>query len=653
MPVHRLRPNETVWSPPSVIFLDSETRWERTEKAELHRLRLWAACHVDRRGTPKRFDMPAWGWGETADELAGWINGRMVGRDCVWLYAHNLNFDLVVTRLVDMMGEVGWVLKDCSVGQGPPWLRLGKRSKTLTVCDSWSWLPESLESLATRMGTGKRPLPENVAGMGEWFARCASDVELLARAVLSLMDWWDEQKLGRWTISGAGSGWNAMRHVRSAQRHVIDPEPELVSFDRLAIRGGRKDAAFVRATTGGPFAELDMESTHATICRELRLPFRRGRLFDSLPLDAIEVDGQHVGPIAECLIRCDTPRYPVRWRGVTWFPVGTFRTVLAGPEIAWARENGDLITIGRGQMHRLGLSLQDWAGWVLDPTWGGTAVVPPVGYMACRYWGRAVPGKFAGHRQKTTELDDPAPPGWSSRDMWDGTVGRRGAELRIGGKSWLVAYDGDSENAYPAVLAWIESAVRVRLGRVLEAVEGNWWVCDTDGLIVDLAHSPRWIRSKTISLAGRSKDPLAAAEALCEALAPLVTPLRLRPKRVFDGMDVIGPQHTTAGRVPKLAGVAKGAVEVEPRRFVSLDWPGIRWQMSNSTPGIYRRPERVSTFRAPVAHRWVLDNGETRPVEFAAVAGGAAQPLAWSESRWARAGDVLTEQQYAGLAGLH
>ena len=650
--MHRLRPNEVVWTPASVVFLDTETQWREEGRSELHTMRLWVACHVDRRHVRKTQGPIRWGFGETPDELAAFLTERARGRDSLWVYAHNLNFDLVVSMLPQTMTAAGWAVTDFSVSQGAPWLRLKRDDHVITVVDSWAWLPQSLESMATMMGRHKFELPDNEGPVHAWITRCATDVELLARAVLGLMEWWDREELGRWTISGAGSGWNAMRHVGSELRHVIDPEPELVAQDRLAVRGGRKDAAVVRAETGGPFVELDLVAAYPTVARELPLPVKRAFTFTELPTDSKWISSRFYGPVAEATITCDRPRYPVRHGGVTWFPVGTFTTTLAGPELEWARANGDLVAIGAGQMHKLGLALRPWATWVLDPSKGGQVEVPPVAKVATKVWGRSVLGKFAARSHSSELLEGWVPDGWGVTDLWDRRVARKGAEVSMAGQRWLITYDQDTENCYPAVLAWVESEVRVRLGRVLEELDGAWWTADTDGLLVDLYRPHAWYQMLKGGPRFREMTPDLAAQALCDHLAELVAPLTLRPKKLYDTLAVIGPQHLVVGGERRLSGVRGEAREVEPNKFVARDWPKLKWQMANSTPGTYTRPERISTFTSPTVHRWVMSDGTTRPVEMRLGPDGANELVPWAECRWAGAGPGLAVAQYRLLERL-
>lgn len=652
VPIHNLRPNETVWTPPSVAFIDTEAHWAEHDLGELQTFRLWVGLLVDRRQVKHKTPGHTWGDGDTPAELADWVEAGMVGRDTLWVYCHNLGYDMAISALPLRLAERGWEIRDFSVRSGAPWFRLGRRHKTVTLVDSWSWIPESLASIAALMGRHKVELPDELADRGEWFARCASDVDLTARFMLDLMAWWDEHRLGRWTISGAASGWNAYRHRKHTWPVVVDVTPELVAEDRQAVRGGRKDSAVSKHLSGGPWVELDLERAYPTAARELPGPFRRAWRFQGLALDSQWIGSPHFGPVALCELATETPRYPVKWRGVNWYPVGRFRTWLAGPELAEARDRGELVAIGRGQMHQLGYPMRDWANWVMDPTAGGTVDVPAVAVAACRSWGRSVIGKWGAHAH-TAELRGVATrPGWHVTEAFDARTMSRAAEVDMAGKQWWVTYDGDGENCYPAVLAWIESHIRVRLSRVLDMLDGAWVTADTDGLLVELYRPDQWWTHLTGGRRSRVRDVMGAAQRLCDELAPLVAPLTLRPKKVVRSLDVLGPQHYHADEDRRYAGLSHRAVQLGPGEYQVTEWPGLQYQMNNANPGTYLRPTRTVRYLGPTCHRWVLANGRTLPVRMTVDAAGGNQVLGWSESYGQQLGQALAGVQYQKLQAL-
>ncbi len=653
VPVHMLRPNDKVWSPPSVVVLDTETDARIQGDLEILELRLWVAKGVDRTDRKHRTPAVEWGSGPDAEGLAQWLTARSAGRNTLWVFAHNLNFDLVTTRLPMLMASLGWSVSDFSVRSAGPWLRLTRSSAVITVVDSWSWLPESLGTIEGLVNLSKVPLPANGGPQEEWLARCTTDVEITAKAILELMDWWDRNRLGRWTITGAGCGWNAMRHRPQKHRPIINPDPALVAQDRLAVRGGRKDAQRYGEVDGGPFVELDLVGAYPTVAKFLPLPTARMWTFADGDIDLKWVRSHRFGVIAEVEVEVDEPTYPVHHGEVNWFPVGRFRTALAGAELRQAVEAGHVRRIFDGQVHKLGFHLQPWAAWVLDVSSGGVDDAPPVARLAAKSWGRSVLGKWAA-RGHTSERLGPAPTAdWAILDGWAHQAQRPGAIVDMAGQRWAVTYDGDTDNAYPAVLAFVEAEVRTRLGGVLHALHQSWVSCDTDGVIVDLGRIAA--NGAPAGRQGRAhhQDPQAVAQAVCDRLNAEVVPLVLRPKQFYDSADLWGPQHLVLGGERRLSGVRKDATQVGERSFKSREWPKLGWQIKHGQMGGYVRPGREMTLQGPLVHRWVTADGTVRPVEMTVGANGRNRMLSWYEGRWAGDGDRLADLQYRGLAGLY
>lgn len=409
---HYLRRNDTVWTPGTVIYLDTETRTISNVGQDVLVMRLWAARMHDRR--PRRAALPTTvtGWGDTPASLVKWLDGQMRGRKTVWVFMHNLSFDLATTRLPLALAEDGWEVSDLAIGGKAPWVRMNRAGKVLTLVDSGSWLPVPLKDVGERLGLVKPELPDELDSEADWLARCRADVDILAAAMDQILDWWDEHELGRFTITGSACGWNAFRHVWTVQRIVVDPEPAAVEADRLAVHGGRRGVWRIGRTRLGPLLELDFTGAYPKIAAELPLPTRRALAFDSLPLGDPRVTSERWGIVAEVELETEVPRWPVRWQGATWYPVGRFKAHLAGPEIAEAARLGCLRAIGPGYVHQLGGVLMSWARWVLSVQAGEDGGELGAVQILAKHWGRSVIGKFASRSFDKVEMGASPVAGW-------------------------------------------------------------------------------------------------------------------------------------------------------------------------------------------------------------------------------------------------
>ena len=611
---HYLRSNESEWTPRYVAFWDTETYPVTEGTRQNLQMRLWTAALVDRKEVASQGVKVRTEWGADRRSLARWFNGVTVGHPTVWSYAHNLGFDLTVSRLPDFLHDLGWDMTEWNFAGRNVSGRMRKGTKGLTFCDSTSLLPTSLAAIGGMVGRRKLVMPADDAPEEAWLEYCQRDVLVLAEAVLTLMDWWDEHKLGHWAMTGAGCGWNAMRHMTPKKSFLVKTEPEGIAHDRLAIRGGRRDVTRVGEIAGGPFALLDFSNAHLTIAATQLLPKARLTFHDGFPLDSIHIAGNRFGVVADCEVETPSPLYPLRTPDGVFYPVGRFRAPLASPEIVAARDRGHLRAVGAGYVHDLGFPLAGWARWALNLMGVADPEQPPVVGAMVKQWGRSVVGKFAARGSRTV---DRGPAQWPTWHLERGTSGPNhapAADVHIAGRHWWVIRDLDGDNAYPAVLAFVESYVRVALNRMLDALGEDVWVCcDTDGVVVDLARAREWLCEGS---RGRSvpRRPDRVAEALCEALGALTRPLVPKVKMLSETLHVAGPQHYSGDTFERAAG-RPGKPELDSDGALRhWRWPKVAWQMEHGSPDGFTRVEAEWTAPATTAHRWVLTDGWTLPV---------------------------------------
>jgi len=652
IPVHYLRPNDQVWTPPAVLSFDTETHPVEHTEPEVLALRLWCTALVDRRPKYPAQTRVWTGQGLTGPDLAKWIDDHSRRHPTLWCYAHNLAFDLTTTRLTTNLHKLGWQVTDFSVTGPAPWFRMVKASRHLTITDSWSWLPKSLEEIGAAVNLAKPDLPADADPEALWLTRCRADTTILALAICGLMDWWDRNELGRWSITGAACGWNAYRHIPAPRKVLVVPDPEGIRFDRLAVRGGRREAFRVGTFRNGPFAELDFLAAHPAVAATLPLPAGRERHFGWLPLDTELIDNDRRGVVARALVATDTPRWPYRAHGTTWWPTGRFWTVLAGPELAEARRLGQLEAIGDGYVHKLGYAMQPWARWVLAVQNGEVDDAPAVARMAAKSWGRSVIGKWASRTHRSIKLGAAPIREWGLEKGWHHDTGTRGAMVDMDGQRWWTTADQEPDNAYPAILAWVESYVRVRLARVLDALgDAAVLQCDTDGLIVSLplTDTDRWRARRGASL---TAPPTAGLINLLTPLQPLVAPLTIRVKRLHREVTVIGPQHMEMADGHRLAGVRRDAVKVAPGTWQARAWPRLAWQMERGNPQGFVRPLLTSRLVGPYVTRWQLADGTLAPPQARVRGVRDTELVPWSELSPRPTPDLPAADQYGYLSHL-
>lgn len=651
VPVHYLRANESEWTPPCLVALDTETR-QVGDDTDVQGLRCWAASRVDRpkgRSAPdSRVDADGTDTAGLARILDEWTRGRPT----IWVYAHNLGFDLAVTRLPVLLGDLGWTVTDFAVDGRAPWMRLTKGRKHITLADSWSWISRKLETIAPEVGIIKPPLPADDDSPQSWLDRCHADVDILLAMMSQLMDWWQTTGRGRWSVTGAASGWNAFRHTSNPFRIVIDPDPDGVEWDRKAIYGGKRYVNRVGRLTPGGYLEVDFERAYTVVARDLPVPTQRMRAFASLALNDTRVDSARWGIIAECEIETDTPRWPKRDAGRVWYPVGRFTTILASPDIVDARDRGCLLSIGPGYTYRLAPSMHAWASWCIDVADNAAGDVPGVVSMAAKQWGRSVIGKWAQRQFGRVTLGAAPTTGWGYEQAWMANTHQRASLVDISGQRYMCFPDGDGENAFPAVLAFIESYVRVRLNLAISAVGSHGFVqCDTDGILVGAVELlGRARRKETFTDAARDNTDVVSV--ILGRISELTAPLTLRVKATYRRVEIIGPQHMRLDETRRFSGVPGKGEELADGRIGAWVWPKLAHQMARGDPRGFVREYRKYVIPRALASGWVDATGRVLPVEYGPDTDGTLRPLPWADTRWAAGGYQLAKEQNTEVTAL-
>lgn len=614
VPPHWLRVNDDSRTPHRVMFLDAETRPEMAGLDEHHMLRWWHARVVRRHVTSPRGPVSVDLAGDSIQDLAHQVNRAAITKHSLWLYTHNLGFDLQVTRLPEMLAELGWTITDIGITGRSPWVRLSEGRRRLVLADSTSWMPAGLADIGDSIGFPKPVIEDwSTASDEEIAVRCLADVEILATAMLGIMDWWDAGEMGRWQWTGPGCGWAAFRHRYLRHKVLMDPDPDRLAFERRAIYGGRREAYRVGRLPEGRYADLDFEAAYPTIAATAELPRRPIARLASMTAESYGNLPPDWGVISECTVTTRRPVVPCRLDGHTLYPVGTFRTVLAQPDIAGAIAAGAAVELGDTVVYQLAPFLAAWGQWItgiIDGT--GQAVPPPVRTM-CKHWSRTVIGRFAMRSQRTEDWGDAAWPYWHAEPGTDWDTGAEVVDLHACGRHLRVIRDTEPENVFPAVTAYVEATCRQLLAASMDACPPGMVVqCDTDGFMIDLAHTPG-ASTGPPGLPGTNGEVAPGGPVPAFTVPAKAGPIAIKAKAFYRTAVILGPQQVIADGTRRISGVPRSFTSDDGLTWKGNAWPGYTWQLARSQPGVYIRPHVTIPLKGPYGARWLLPDGRTVP----------------------------------------
>ena len=627
---HWLAPIGAGGTPGTVVSFDTETQVTVRAGAEVLTLRCWDAVlrQRNRPAPPQTIITPM--AGESSLELCELLEAAAELDGDAWAFAHNLGFDLTVTSLPMMLTERGWESDFVNIGDESCVFTLRRDGCKLTITDTWSWLRCSLGQAAGDVGMRKTRLPQEDDGLAEWHARCKHDVEILDQLLSSLLDWWDQAGSGNFGVTGAACGWRTMRARVPAKTILVGADGARTRLERAGVFGGRKEVYRVGRITGRMIEDWDLVSAHLTTVANLPLPcrpLRRRELPPTLdPLDPVE----NTGVVARVEITTSTPCAPVKIGEETWWPVGTFRTVLTTPELAQVLQLAERVQVIEAAWYRTGDHLQEWARWCQQLVAGADPTAPRVVQRVAKGWGRSVPGRFAMRTAHLIGEREATHLGWALESGHDLDTGDPIEIITYGGVERTFRKDQDGQDIFPAVLAWVEGYVRAAMSSVIAARGiSDLLQVNTDG----------WWE---IRQGRESPDPA--------TMAPW--PYVAARKATSRDVTIIGPNHVNTSSERRLAGVPKDAQVRLDGSYAWHDWPGLRWQLQFSRPGEYTRPGREMMLQDHYCRRWVLAGGETRPVSCVVTPAGETRLLPWSATASHEPGDRLAQWQVPALHAL-
>lgn len=647
---HRIGHNAREWSPSRVIFFDTETGSQADDYGQTLPLRSWEACAVWRDKPEGHRHRERWQEGTTGLELAQWLESVVTTEKSVWLFAHNLGFDLTTTRLPLHMIRLGWEQTRGTLTSDSPWVSWRKGNKSLTAVDSMSHLPSSLAKIGDKIGLPKLHMPAFDAPAAEWDVYRHRDVDILRTAMLALLDWWDAEKLGNFSVSGASTGWNCWRHTTDHLAVRIDPDPEQRKWGREAIYGGRRSCWQTGELRGGPWVEIDISLAHLNIMRHELTPVSVLGWVQSVPLGHKALRSDRAGLVADCTVRTDRARYPVQTRQGVVYPTGEFRTRLAGPELREALERGELVEVRRALAVTLGRPMRQWADWLHRQLTVPASEVSPAVLLAQKGWSRATIGKWAAKTSREVMRYPWPMDGWRIETGFLNTPSQPSVTCYMEGEAAVYVRDQEGHDSFPAAYAWITAHMRTVLNRLIELVGAEHMVsCNTDSVVVDIAALRPWAAPTATE---DDEVIISAVEAIQDRLAPytlavkaVATELRIKTAEhmVYLGQD---------GPVRKLAGVGSRAEEVDPWTFQGDVWPGLVKQLSFGQGEQFRLTRRKVRLDKARPFAWVLPDGRCEPPRMVVDNDGHNRIVRpdWLDvsSRRAR----TASRQHAGLVGM-
>lgn len=548
--------------------------------------------------TLKRPHETEWGTHKTPEALWRWVAERARGDRRTVVVAHNLAYDLRISRAMEILPTLGFELQVIRLDGNQAWCRWRKGKTSLVMVDSTSWLPVALARVGEMIGRPKPPLPAAGDSFEDWEHRCRQDCEIMRDAYLRMLRWMEDDDLGVWQMTGAGCAWSAWRHQHLTHKVLAAVNEVQAERERAGAWTGRCEAWKHGRLKRGRWIELDMEMAYATIALQCSVPTKLIAELLRPTTERLHHWANHACVLAEVEVTTDLPLVPADVDGYTVWPVGTFTTTLWSPELRLLFDHGATVRPLRVWGYQAAPALQSWAEWIMPIVQGYGAGVDPIIRLVAKHWSRALIGRFGLRYRQWIEAGESAEPSVQLLPGVNMATGEPFRILQVGHRLYEEGPHEDSPNAVPSIMAYIMSECRRRLWLLMETAGlENVAYVDTDALIC-------------------SREGAERLQAAGNELPAVI----LRDKGSWTRVEIHGPRQLVLGDQLRAAGVPKDARQALDGRWEATVWRSLRRSIETGQAGSVDLERRAFVLRGTDRRRRHLAGGQTAPMELLAPA---------------------------------
>lgn len=422
---------------------------------------------------------------ETKDQFFTLIDQWSHAKTKTYLICQDSNKILSLLDIFTEMQSREWSLTLAVIDCPPMICRWRKLKKTVLAFDMWNIWPQPLtatcrgEKIAasSEPNDAYAPLPTRNAVK-----------ERVKVMMTQTQEWWNfliKHDLGGFSPTIGAQSVRVWRHKYMQESVLIDCHDDALALARKAIYGGRNECGWI-GTFEGTFHQVDINSSYAATMCSMLVPARLVGHTKSCTVSDLREWVLSSVTVADVTVRTTSAMFPMRSPNGIIFPVGKFRTVLAGDELRRAIANGNVLGVHEAAIY----SGRHAFRWYMTDLWRRRMEARDSGdernagkwkMLMASFFGKWC--QNGGRWENIGKTNEIAIRSWVDVDLVDRVV----REYRqFGGVVQLRSIEKESAESSPAIAACITAGARMQLWDLMtEAGLEHVYYVDTDSLLLD------------------------------------------------------------------------------------------------------------------------------------------------------------------------
>jgi hypothetical protein len=418
-------------------------------------------------------------------EYCAFFDTLPCGEGDVYVYAHNIFFDLQGAGFFKYMRETGWQA-DWVYSAGLTYMfRIIKGKEKLFLLSTTNYFDCKLEELGKLIGLKKLEVDFGTSTEEELKTYCYRDTEIIMRAVWYYLDFVKENELGGLAPSKSSQAMKAYRTRfmdKKLFRHNIE---EATALEREAYMGGRTEMFKQGQNPEAEYIKLDINSMYPYVMKKYAQPRELVNVMSDEPFDEYVRVLKGYGMIAEVLIDTPEPAFPVRDKGKLMFKTGCFRTVLCTESLKYALSKGYIRQFYRANVYLMDDLFSAYVDYFYELRYKYTKYNLSIMVKLCKYLHNSLYGKFGQKAREDQVLDNDTDIAYKTTRDWDFDNKFWVSITYLMNKIFVKLDDGETNTSMPFISAHITDQARLELWQIMKPLyPGKVYYCDTDSLII-------------------------------------------------------------------------------------------------------------------------------------------------------------------------
>lgn len=472
--------------PSNLLFLDTETKSKKlSDKSteQVFKLGVLIYVSIDQNATPLKRSVYTF---TELSRLQDMIFTAIYLYKEVYLFGHNIGFDLRVINLFHYLHDLGFSSKPPIINERAFIWTASVPNHKLTVLDTANFAVHSVKQLGKDMGYSKIDVNFTQVSDNELMTYCIRDTEIVEKFVCSYIKFIRENDLGNFKTTLASQALLAWRHRFMTAKVILHSNKTAIDAERDSYHGGRVECFHIGVLPKQLYYNLDINSMYPFIMSTMKLPFRLENISNENRIKTLHYWVQKRYVIAKVIVETNTPCYPVYFNKRLVFPVGKFAVTLHNEEIKQALLHNEIKYIEKVYIYNSGILFKDYVDFFYSVKVSSKLNGNSSWEFIAKILLNALYGKF-GQTYVSRVITDIA----DTNQIWRLPYSipenkSRGQYVCWYDKLMFEQKQGETSHSFPAIAGSITAYARMLLWSYIERAQlHNVYYADTDSLIVN------------------------------------------------------------------------------------------------------------------------------------------------------------------------